>query len=67
MSDSYERLRAAADAGEPALTIELGKLYLARHPEDFSALMRYGMALEHVARYAEALGIWTTYRIAAAG
>ena len=24
----YERLRAAYEAGEPALTIELGKLYL---------------------------------------
>jgi len=50
----YERLRAAYEAGEPALTIELGKLYLARDPEDFGALMWYGMALEDVARYAEA-------------
>jgi tetratricopeptide (TPR) repeat protein len=52
--ERFERLRIASDEGHPALTIELGKLYLAEFPEDPWALIYYGMALQDVARYPEA-------------
>ena len=45
-------MRGAPSGG--ALTVELSKLYLARDPDEFSALMRYGMALQAVARLGEA-------------
>ena len=53
--EKYERLRTASAAEQPATTIELSKVYLARHPDDFGALMHYGMALQSIARYAEAM------------
>jgi tetratricopeptide (TPR) repeat protein len=52
--ERFERLRIASDEGYPALTVELGKLYLAEYPDDPWALIYYGMALQDLARYAEA-------------
>jgi tetratricopeptide (TPR) repeat protein len=52
--EKFERLRIASDDGHPALTVELGKLYLAEYPDDAWALIYFGMALQDLARYAEA-------------
>ena len=45
--DAYER-------DQPALTIELARLYLAEHADDRAVLLVYGEALTDLARYAEA-------------
>jgi tetratricopeptide (TPR) repeat protein len=50
----FERFRIACDEGHPALAVELGKLYLAAYPDDAWALIYFGMALQDLARYAEA-------------
>jgi tetratricopeptide (TPR) repeat protein len=52
--EQFERFRIARDAGHQALAIELGKLYLASYPDEAWALIYFGMALQDLARYAEA-------------
>jgi tetratricopeptide (TPR) repeat protein len=52
--ERFERLRVASDEGNPALTVELAKLYLAQFPDDAWALIYFGMALQDLARYEEA-------------
>jgi tetratricopeptide (TPR) repeat protein len=52
--EQFERFRIACDAGHPALAVELGNLYLATYPDDAWALIYFGMALQDLARYAEA-------------
>jgi tetratricopeptide (TPR) repeat protein len=52
--EQFERFRVACDQGHPALAVELGKLYLTTYPEDPWALIYFGMALQSLARYAEA-------------
>ena len=56
--EKLERLRIASDEGHPALTVELGKLYLAQYPDDAWALIYFGMALQDLARYAEARAVY---------
>jgi tetratricopeptide (TPR) repeat protein len=51
--EQFERFRVACDNGHPALAVELGKLYLARYPDDAWALIYFGMALQSIARYGE--------------
>lgn len=55
---SNDRRRAqlleAYERDQPALTVELARLYLAEEPEDRSVLIIYGEALADMARHAEA-------------
>lgn len=50
----FAQLIAAHDRGFPGLTVELGKRYLAKYPDEAWALIFYGMALQTLARYREA-------------
>jgi tetratricopeptide (TPR) repeat protein len=52
--DLRERLLVAHQDGNPALTIEIGKRYLAKYPDDGTAFTFVGMAMQGVARYADA-------------
>jgi tetratricopeptide (TPR) repeat protein len=52
--EQFKRFRIACDEGHPALAVELGKLYLARYPDDAWALIYFGMALQSLARYGDA-------------
>jgi hypothetical protein len=48
--EQFERFRVACDEGHPALAVELGKLYLAKYPDDAWALIykRMQLAALHV-------------------
>ena len=48
------QLLEAYERDQPALTVELARLYLADEPEDRSVLIIYGEALADMARHAEA-------------
>jgi tetratricopeptide (TPR) repeat protein len=56
--EQFERFRVACDEGHPALAVELGKLYLARYPDDAWALIYFGMALQSIARYKDSQGAY---------
>jgi tetratricopeptide (TPR) repeat protein len=56
--EQFDRFRVACDEGHPALAVELGKLYLAKYPEDAWALIYFGMALQSIARYGDALAAY---------
>ena len=49
-----EQLLEAHERDQPAVAVELARLYLADSPDDRSALLLYGDALADLARYAEA-------------
>lgn len=53
-----ERLLAAHHKGQSGLTIEIAKRYVAKYPDDGTALTFFGMALQDLARYTEARSIY---------
>jgi tetratricopeptide (TPR) repeat protein len=53
--DWYLQIRAASDADRPADAIELGKGAIAASAADFRTLMLFGMELQALARYGDAL------------